>query len=74
MSTIDKITTSTKKLPESFQQEVLDFVEFLAIKTSTQEERHNEILWSKFSLSEAMHGFENENLQYDESDLKERWK
>jgi len=74
MSTIDKITTSTKKLPESFQQEVLVFVEFLTNKNSIQEERQNELLWSKFSLSEAMRGLENEDLQYDESDLKERWK
>jgi hypothetical protein len=53
MTTIEKISQQTGNLPETYQMEVLDFVEYLTIKTNKKvgvsllEEQE----WSKFSLS-----------------------
>jgi len=76
MTTIEKISQQTGNLPETYQMEVLDFVEYLTIKTNKKvgvsllEEQE----WSKFSLSQAMEGLEDEDFPlYTESDLKEKW-
>ncbi len=76
MTTIEKISQQTGNLPETYQMEVLDFVEYLTIKAkkrggvSLVEEQE----WSKFSLSQAMDGLEDEDFPpYTESDLIENW-
>jgi hypothetical protein len=76
MTTIEKISQQTGNLPETYQMEVLDFVEYLTIKTNKKvgvsllEEQE----WSKFSLSQAMEGLEYEDFPpYTESDLIEKW-
>jgi hypothetical protein len=74
MAIIEKISENVKKLPESSQVEVLDFVEFLLRKsegiTSGQESRE----WSYLSLSFAMRGMEEEEPCYTSNDIKEHFK
>ena len=70
MTVAEKIAQHLKKLPESVQDEVLDFVEFLrqrhGAKNAEQEERD----WSRFSLSQAMRGMEDEESPYQLSDIR----
>ncbi|MDZ7292476.1 MAG: DUF2281 domain-containing protein [candidate division KSB1 bacterium] len=74
MTTVDKINQYVQKLPEPFQNEILHFVEFLMLKAANGDSRQADLLWSHFSLAEAMRGLENEDSpSYDESDLKEKW-
>ncbi len=67
MSLADKIINNVRALPESKQIEVLDFIEYLRVKTDRQENTG----WSDFSLSSAMRGMENEESPYSLNDLKE---
>jgi hypothetical protein len=67
MSLADKIINNVRALPESKQLEVLDFIEYLRVKTDRQENPE----WSDFSLSSAMRGMENEESPYSLNDLKE---
>jgi len=64
----EKITRHIKKLPNSLQSEVLDFVEFLLAKV---ERDQDDVEWSQFSLTTAMKGLEDEALpSYTLADLK----
>ncbi|MCR4319927.1 MAG: hypothetical protein NUV74_06280 [Candidatus Brocadiaceae bacterium] len=56
-----------KILPESKQIEVLDFVEYLRLRT----EKEENIEWIDLSLSSAMRGMEDEESPYSLNDLKE---
>ncbi len=67
MSLANKIINNVKELPELKQIEVLDFIEYLRLKT----ERQKNIEWSTLSLSSAMRGMENEQSHYSLNDLKE---
>jgi hypothetical protein len=67
MSLADKIINNVRTLPESKQIEVLDFIEYLRVKTERQENTG----WSDFSLSSAMRGMENEESPYSLKDLRE---
>jgi len=74
MSTTEKISQQVHQLPESFQKEVLDFIEFLVNKTKRESSREEDLAWFDFSLTSAMREIENENgPNYDESDLKEKF-
>ncbi len=66
MSLADKIINNVRALPESKQMEVLDFIEYLRVKTDRQENTG----WSDFSLSSAMRGMENEESPYSPKDLR----
>jgi len=70
MTTAQAILERLKSLPDSAQQEVLDFIKFLESRRAglVQEE---EDAWSGFSLASAMRGMENEETAYTLSDLKE---
>jgi hypothetical protein len=73
MSTVERINQHVQKLPEPLLSEVLHFVEFLMAKVIPENARQEDLQWSRFSLSAAMRGLENENMPiYDESDLKEK--
>ena len=66
-----KIHENVQKLPEPFQAEVLDFVEYLLIKSKREVAQERESEWSNFSLDSAMRGMEDENtLTYTMDDLK----
>ena len=67
MNLADKIIKNVKELPELKQIEVLDFIEYLRLKT----ERQENIEWSTLWLSSAMRGLENEQSHYSLNDLKE---
>lgn len=61
-----KISENVRKLPLSFQQELLDFVDFLLVRVERQETRE----WTTLSLANAMRGMESEEPLYTLSDLK----
>lgn len=68
----DKINKDLKKLPESSQVEVLDFIEFLLKKKERESLERENKRWSKMSLSLAMRGMEDEDQpNYTLDDIKE---
>lgn len=69
MNLSEKILATAASLPESKQQEVLDFVEYLKLKTEKEESSN----WNRFSIASAMMGMENEDSNYAVSDLKETY-
>ncbi len=70
MTLTEEIFQHIQALPESLKAEVLDFVEYLELKSKKTEE---EIDWSTLSLSFAMRGMESEQTSYTIDDLKERF-
>lgn len=74
MSMPEKILKHIQEMPESFQAEILDFVEYLEskIKKGGKIDRE-ETEWSELSLSSAMRGMEDEHSPYSLDDLKERF-
>jgi len=69
MTLEEKIQHYAKKLPHSFQEELLDFVEYLLMKAEQQENGE----WASLSLSSAMRGMEHESSLYSLSDIKVRF-
>jgi len=67
MGLAEKIVEDIRTLPESKQIEVLDFVEYLKLKT----EKDEELSWENLSISSAMRGMENEDSPYSLNDLRE---
>jgi len=67
MSLAERIIQNVKTLPKSKQIEVLDFVEYLRLRT----EKEENIEWIDLSLSSAMRGMEDEESPYSLNDLKE---
>jgi hypothetical protein len=67
MRIAERINKNVKKLPESKQIEVLDFVEYLQSRTENEEYKE----WNDLSLSSAMRGMEDEHSPYSINDLKE---
>jgi hypothetical protein len=66
MTLDEKIHQYVQKLPRPFQEELLDFVEYLVMKAAQQEQQD----WVSLSLSSAMRDMENEQVSYSLSDLK----
>jgi hypothetical protein len=64
MTVTEQIIQHVNMLPEAVQSEVLDFVEYLELKS----DRAN---WSEFSMSQAMRGMESEASLYSLNDIKE---
>lgn len=74
MSLAENIIKHIQNLPESFQAEVLDFVEYLESKVNKGKKYEGEETdWSELSLSFAMRDMEEENSLYSLNDLKERY-
>lgn len=69
MNLSEKILATVASLPEAKQAEVLDFVEYLKLKT--EKEGNND--WNSLSISSAMRGMENEESNYSVTDLKETY-
>ena len=69
MNLSEKILTTVASLPEAKQVEVLDFVEYLKLKTEKEESND----WNSFSITSAMRDMENEDSNYAVTDLKETW-
>ena len=66
MTLDEKIHQYVQKLPRSFQEELLDFVEYLVMKAEQQEIQD----WGSLSLSSAMRDMEDEAVSYSLSDLR----
>jgi hypothetical protein len=66
MTLEEKIQRYARKLPRAFQEELLDFVEYLLVKAEQQEKQE----WASLSLSTAMRGMEDEPSLYNVSDIK----
>lgn len=75
MKLAEVICSHIENLPETYQAEVLDFVEFLENKSSRLRDGDNEdrALWTHFSLSHAMRGMEDEDELYTLDDLVEAY-
>jgi len=66
MTLDEKIHQYVQKLPHSFQEELLDFVQYLLMKAEQQEKQD----WASLSISSAMRDIEDESILYSLSDLK----
>ena len=75
MNVTERIANEVETLPPEAQQEVLDFVGFLRARLITKESRTPDIQWSEFSIANALRDMEQEaGPEYDDADLKERWR
>jgi hypothetical protein len=71
MAITDKIQEGVQQLLTALQAEVLDFVQYLLVKTKRGAQEDEEGLRSDVSLSSAMRGMEDEDSpQYTTADLK----
>jgi hypothetical protein len=59
------------KLSKEKQEQVINFIDFLSSKSIDMELHNEDLDWSKFSLSQAMMGMEDEVSLYSLDDLKE---
>lgn len=66
MTLDEKIHLYAQKLPPSYQEELLDYVQYLLAKAEQQEKQD----WASFSLASAMRDMEDEPNLYSLSDLK----
>ena len=67
MTLDEKIYKYVQKLPQSFQEELLDYAEYLLMKAEQQEKQD----WTALSLSSAMRDIEDEQVTYSVADLRE---
>lgn len=71
MQITEEIHKNVQMLPGMFQAEVLDFVEYLLIKSKREITQQEEPDWESLSLYSAMRGMENEDVpNYTIDDLK----
>jgi hypothetical protein len=66
MTLDEKIHQYVQKLPRSFQEELLDFVEYLVMKAEQQEQQE----WESLSLASAMRNMEDDSVSYSLSDVR----
>lgn len=66
MTLDEKIYQYAKKLPHSLQEELLDFIQYLLLRTEQKERRE----WQAFSLSSAMRDMDGEPDLYHSEDIK----
>lgn len=66
MTLDEKIYQYARKLPYSFQEELLDFVQYLLMKAEQQEKQD----WASLSLSAATRDIEDEPDLYSMSDIR----
>ena len=69
MDTAEMIRHQLELMPAEVQQEVLDFVEFLAARRQSEDRQ-----WTDLSLRSALSGMEDDLWpEYQDSDFTERW-
>lgn len=71
MNDKDLILAKLSKLSKEEQEQVINFIDFLSSKSIDMELHNEDLDWSKFSLSQAMMGMEDEISLYSLDDLKE---
>ena len=69
MSISDKIHKELELLPEDKQAKVLDFIKHLSEKQAEEELEQ----WNLFSLSSALEGIEDDEVEYTLEDIKEKY-
>ena len=67
MDLSERILEGINELPEMRRLEVLDFVEYLKLKTDREENK----IWSNLSIETAMRDMIDEPTTYSVQDLKE---
>jgi len=75
---LNDLATKVARLPDSKQQEVLDFVAFLEARYLKDQEVDLANHWTDdqfklMSVDQAMRGLEEEPDLYSDADLKDRW-
>jgi hypothetical protein len=71
MAIAEKIHKYIEELPKPFQEEALDFIEYLLMKAKANSVQQKEENWSSLSLISAMRGMEDEDTPlYIDADLK----
>jgi hypothetical protein len=71
MAIAEKIYKYIEELPEPFQEEALDFIEYLLMKAKSTSAQKEDEDWSFLSLTSAMRGMEDEDTpSYTDADLK----
>ncbi len=74
MLTAEKVSQEVQKLPDAFQKEVLDFVEFLLHKSQNETAQKEEREWNNFSLKSALRDMEDDEFPpYTDADFIEKW-
>ena len=73
MNTLERIVGYLKTMPESKQNEVLDFIEYLKTSARRRKQKEEELEWGQFSLKSAMRGIEEEASTYGIEDIKEHF-
>ncbi len=74
MALSEEILEHVEKLPEKFQAEVLDFVEYLESRVNKDScKGGDDEDWPRLSLSFAMGGLGDESSTYSLDDIKERF-
>ena len=71
MNDKDLILAKLSKLSKEKQEQVINFIDFLSSKSIDMELHNEDLDWSKFSLSQAMMGMEDEVSLYSLDDLNE---
>lgn len=66
MTLDEKIRRYAQKLPHSFQEELLDYVQYLLMKAEQQEKEEQDTL----SLASAMRGMGDEPALYSITDIR----
>jgi len=70
----EQIVNGIHTFPYQMQVEVLDFIGYLKNKLATEQERKEDVEWSHLSLTNALKDIDDENEEeYSEADLKEKW-
>ena len=71
MAIAEKIHKYIEELPKPFQEEALDFIEYLLMKAKYKSAQQEDESWSSLSLTSAMRDMEDEDTPlYTDADLK----
>ena len=74
MNTLERIHQGLQKSPGSLHSEVLEFIEYLLVKTERKATQKEASEWSSLSLTLAMSDMEDEDTpSYSLEDLKEKF-
>jgi hypothetical protein len=73
MITADRIQHCVEALPESMQEQVLQYAESLKSMIGESGADNENQQWSDLSLALALRGMEEEEPDYTEADLKEKF-
>jgi len=78
MNVAEVIYEKINSLPDEKQQEVFDFIDFIASRYNKKQiipsnEELTDDIFVNFSMHHALRGIEDDPVTYTSEDLKERW-